>query len=403
MLKIYNTLSRKIEKFIPASTKRVTIFTCGPSVYQRSHIGNFRTFLFEDIVLRHLEFSGYRVTRCMNYTDIEDKAIAEASKRGSTVKKLTQANIQIFHNDMKRLKLKEPDCFPRASEHVNEAARIINELLRRKIAYKYGRNIYFDPLKYKGFGRLFGLDMSRWPKKRRRFHKDTYPGIQWNLGDFILWHGYKDGDAVYWDTEIGRGRPSWNIQDPSMITPYFNETLSIYCGGIDNLYRHHDYNMAILESIKPYKMSKYWMHGMHLYVDGSKMSKSKGNILYTDDLLKHGYSAADIRFFLIYGHYRKRLNFSFSSMEKTSERIRSFRKRADAISRTASGFRACPAADTIIKIFTEHMDNDLDIKSAFDALDRLITSINPRELKSAEAGAIAKALRKIDTVLQVIF
>ncbi|MCE5313151.1 MAG: class I tRNA ligase family protein [Nitrospiraceae bacterium] len=403
MLKIYNTLSRRIEKFSPASKKRVTIFTCGPSVYQRSHIGNFRTFLFEDIVLRHLEFSGYSVTRCMNYTDIEDKAITEASKRGLSVKKLTESNIKIFHNDMKMLRLKTPDCFPLASEHVNEAARIISELLRKKIAYRHGGNIYFDPLKYKGFGRLFGLDMSKWPKKKKRFHKDTYPGIQWNLGDFILWHGYRKGDAASWDTELGMGRPSWNVQDPSMITPYFNETLSIYCGGIDNLYRHHDYNMAILESIRPYKMSKYWMHCMHLYVNGSKMSKSKGNILYTDDLIREGFSAAEARFFLIYSHYRKRLNFSSANMQKAAKKISAFRKRVKEISKSAAGFTRYDKAEMITAEFTKHMDNDIDMKSAFDSVDALVSSINPRDIKPAEAGAVIKALKKIDTVMQVIF
>ncbi len=140
------------------------------------------------------------------------------------------------------------------------------------------------PLKFPGFGKLFGLDMSKWPKKKVRFHKDTYPGVQWNLGDFILWHGYKDGEKAYWDTGIGRGRPSWNIQDPAMVSRYFDETLSVYCGGIDNLYRHHDYTLAILESIRPYPMARFWLHCHHLLVNGRKMSKSRGNIYYTDML-----------------------------------------------------------------------------------------------------------------------
>ncbi|MBN2655180.1 MAG: class I tRNA ligase family protein [Nitrospirae bacterium] len=403
MLKLYNTLSRKIETFRPASKKHVSIFTCGPSVYQRSHIGNFRTFLFEDILLRHLEFSGYKVTRCMNYTDLEDKAVKEAANRKTTLKKLTDSNIKTFIKDMKLLKLKTPECFPRASEHIDEAASIISRLLKKKIAYWHNGNVYFDPLKYDGFGKLFGLDMTRWPKKKRRFHKDTYPGIQWNLGDFILWHGAKKGDSVFWETELGNGRPSWNIQDPSMITPYFNETLSIYCGGIDNLYRHHDYNMAILESIRPYKMSKYWMHGLHLYANNRKMSKSLGNIVYTDDLIKKGWDPEQIRFFLFYGHYRKSLNFSYENMDKAGKILSHFKNRVKQISKKASGFTKYDKADAIVDQFTKHMNNDLDIKSAFDSVDAIISLIQPKNLKPAEAGAVIKTLKKIDTVMLVIF
>ncbi len=158
---------------------------------------------------------------------------------------------------------------------------MIERLLELKIAYRHGDNIYFDPLKFPGFGKLYGLDMSRWPTRKKRFHRDTYPGIQWNLGDFILWHGYREGDTVFWDTAIGRGRPSWNIQDPSMVASHFQETLSIYCGGIDNLYRHHDYSLAILESLRPYPMARFWLHGHHLLVGGRKMSKSRGTVYYT--------------------------------------------------------------------------------------------------------------------------
>src|SRR4030042_5532550 len=299
MVKLFNTLGRKIEIFHPVNKDVVTIFTCGPSVYQRAHIGNFRTFLFEDILARYLMFLGYSVKRGINITDIEDKAIKEAEKRKTTVKRLTEKNIKEFIQEMKLLKMEIPDYLPKSSESIDEAVEIIEHLLKCNIAYRYKGNIYFDPLKFFGFGKLYGLNMSKWPSRKRRFHKDTYPGMQWNLGDFILWHGYKEGDKYYWNTEIGKGRPSWNIQDPSMISKHFNETLSIYCGGIDNLFRHHDYTLAILESVRPYPMARHWLHCHHLYVNGHKMSKSKGNILYTDMLQSLGYDITEIRFFLI--------------------------------------------------------------------------------------------------------
>jgi cysteinyl-tRNA synthetase len=194
MLKLFNTFGKKIETFKPVNPDQVSIFTCGPSVYQRPHIGNMRTFLFEDLLVRYLEYLGYNVKRGMNLTDVEDKAISEAKKEHLSVQKLTDRNIKMFVGEMKLLKVKVPDLLPRASDHVDQAVRIILDLLERGMAYWYRGNIYFDPLKYQGFGKLFGLDMSRWPKSRKRFHKDTYPGIQWNLGDFILLFGYKEGD-----------------------------------------------------------------------------------------------------------------------------------------------------------------------------------------------------------------
>ncbi|HUU40588.1 MAG TPA: class I tRNA ligase family protein, partial [Desulfatiglandales bacterium] len=325
MLKLFNTLGKHVERFQPVNQGLVTVFTCGPSIYQRAHIGNFRTFLFEDILVRYLEYSGYAVKRGMNFTDIEDKAINEAKKRNVSVKSLTGANIEDFIQEMSLLKIKLPDFLPKASEAVHEAVGIIEMLLDRGIAYRHKGNIYFDPHKYPGFGELYGLDMTKWPTTKRRFHKDTYPGMRWNRGDFILWHGYKKGEEPYWDTKIGKGRPSWNIQDPSMIIKYFDQTISIYCGGIDNLIRHHDYSRAIMESVRPYPMARFWLHCHHLFVNGKKMSKSKGNVYYTNTLLRQGYDIDEIRFFLIYSRYRENLDYSPNNMRKAAEKLRAFK------------------------------------------------------------------------------
>ena len=183
MLKLFNTLGKRIETFRSANEKVVNIFTCGPSVYQRSHIGNFRTFLFEDILVRYLEYSGYKVKRGMNFTNVEDKAIKEAEKRRMRVKSLTDENIKAFIQEMERLRMKIPDYLPKASGALDEATAIIESLLDLGIAYWYRGNVYFNPLKYPGFGELYGLDMSTWPVQKRRFHKDTYPGMRWNRGD----------------------------------------------------------------------------------------------------------------------------------------------------------------------------------------------------------------------------
>ncbi len=410
MLRLYNTLGRKIEVFHPVNKKIATVFTCGPSVYQRAHIGNFRTFLFEDVLVRYLEYSGHSVVRGMNFTDLEDKAIRASEQKRLTLHQLTEKNIRQFLDEMRLLRMKIPQYLPKASESIQESVDIIEQLIGSGIAYRHKGNIYFDPLKFPGFGKLYGLDMSRWPSVKRRFHKDTYPGVQWNLGDFILWHGYKPGERYFWDTSIGKGRPSWNIQDPAMIRRHFDETLSIYCGGVDNLYRHHDYTLAVLESVRPYPMARYWLHCNHLYVDGRKMSKSKGNILYAEDLKKQGYDWSVIRFFLIYSHYRERMNYSDEYMRRAADKlldlrntVRQIEKASKSKSSAGSPKRAKESPDLLKRFFVKHMDEDLNVKDAFDELCRTVNEIRADELAAAEASDILESLKGIDAVLRVIF
>ena len=337
MLKLFNTLGRRLEPIQARPNSTLSVFTCGPSDYQRSHIGNFRTFLFEDVLVRFLEYQGYSVMRGMNLTDVEDKAISAARERGMTLRALTEKNIKQFVEEMSLLRLKPPSLLARASEAIDETVAIIERLVGRGLAYWHNGSVYFDPLKYPSFGKLYGLDMSQWPSTKRRFHQDTYPGMRWNLGDFILWHGGDKAGGVQWETKIGKGRPSWNVQDAGLIYKYFDGTLSFYCGGIDNLIRHHDYTRAILESVRPYPMAEVWLHGHHLYVENQKMSKSKGNIHYADSLMEEGYSPQEIRFFLIYGHYRKKLNYSKKAMHRGADKLRTFKKAVRHMQKSAEG------------------------------------------------------------------
>jgi len=404
MLTLYNSLGKKMEEFHPVNPEVVNIFTCGPSVYQQAHIGNFRTFLFEDVLVRYLEYSGYKVQRGMNFTDIEDKALKEARRKNVSLRELTVKNIETFLHEMQALKMKMPEYLPRASEHVDQAVGIIGQLIEKGVAYHFGNNIYFDPLKFPGFGKIYGLDMTKWPLKKIRFHRDTYTGLRWNMGDFILWHGCRAEDRVCWKTDIGTGWPAWNIQDPSMVSSHFEEPLSIYCGGIDNLIRHHDYSAAILESVRPYPMSRLWLHCRHLFVNGKKMSKSTGNIIYLDSLLKQGYTREEIRFSLIYGHYGKQINFRDEVMAKNANRLRAVRDRIGKINEKA-GAEVDPEETGNLRIksvFTEHMDNDLNVGKAFDGVAAFLGGISVARLRAAEASAIMSAIRGIDDVLQVL-
>ena len=411
MLNLYNTLTCKIESFQPEEDKQVKMYTCGPSTYQLAHIGNYRTFLFEDILQRYLEYLGYKVIRLMTLTDVEDKAIAQAKKENLTVEELTRKNEAVFFKDFELLKIKKPDYPVRASTAVDQAVNLILKLMEKGIAYPFifegAKNVYFDPLKFRGFGKLAHLDMNKWPTKRRRFHKDTYPGTPWNMGDFVLWHGCDQEDVCY-QTAVGKGRPAWNIQDAAMVTKHLGFTIDVGCGGIDNLVRHHDYTLAVAEAVSDKQFSKYWLHGGHLFVEGKKMSKSKGNVYYPKDLYTKGFSGEQLRFFLIYGPYRQKLNFTFEKFAQTIQKLDSFRSMIMDLEKTKSLSSARAQEDLEGKIivgFEECMNNDLDVKSAFDSLYETISELHKKRqsLSEKELKNVINGLHKVDGVLQCLF
>ncbi len=390
--------------------------TCGPSIYQLPHIGNYRTFVFEDILNRYLEYLGYNVERVLTITDIEDKALVEAQKQNMPVKKLTDRNVKQFLEELKKLKVRIPNYIQRSTANVEQAANLIQLLIEKNYAYWYNhdgrRNVYFDPLKVEGFGKLFGLNLTKWPQKKKRFHRDTYTGNRWNKGDFILWHGYKEGDLVYWNTKIGKGRPSWNIQDPAMIPKHFDFKVDIWCSGIDSTYRHHDYIIAIVESITGKPFVNYWLHASHLIFEGEKMSKRKGNIKYPRDLLETECIWNHIRFFFIYGHYRGKLNFAFKEYNKECKLLRSFRKMVKRLDVAQdSEQQSCPEAKELVKKikleFEKHMNDDLQVKAAFDSLyntvSSLVTLAEQKKLSADDSKEALTELKDIDYVLQTIF
>jgi len=415
MLKLHNTMSQSMELFTPRHGEQVKMFTCGPSVYRPPHLGNYRTFLWEDVLERYLRYLGYRVERVINLTDIEDKAIAEAEKEGKALEELTEDVTRRFFGEASSLRIKLPPEVPRSSACVDQAVHLIEKLMEKGIAYRHGNDIFYDPLKFPGFGKLYGLDMSRWPKKKVRFKKDTYPGRRWNLGDFILWHGRKPGSSIYWESGLGKGRPSWNVQDPAIITRHLGYQIDISCGGVDNLYRHHDYNIAVIEGVSGEEFSRYWVHGEHLLVSGKKMSKSLNNILYPGDLVKEGCSAGQIRFYLLCGHHRKRMNFTWKNVEAAALQLDRLRGNAQRIlnapssrvgSRAAAGEQQDPGKE-LLHTFEVCMNEDLDIAAAVNALQEKLTGMaedaEARGISSREKESCGDALQKIDGVCQFIF
>jgi len=372
--------------------------------------------MFEDILQRYLEYLGYDVQRLINITDVEDKTIVEAAKQKVSPSELTQKNIDFFLEELKQLKIKIPDFIERSSSSVNEAVEIIEILLEKGYAYWYtykGRkNVYFDPLKFEGFGKLYGLDMTKWPKQRRRYHRDNYSGDRWNKGDFILWRGYKKGDTIFWDTKLGKGYPAWNIQDQAMVKKTFDFDIDIWCSGIDSTHRHHDYIIATVEPIVGRTFVNYWLHCAHLFFDGEKMSKRKGNIKYPKDLIKTKCLWNHIRFFLIYGHYRRKLNFTHSEYTKTCDLLINFQELVKKIhvpkgSKQTSSPTAKKIVANIKTNFEKHMNNDLRVKAAFNSLYdnvlKLVELDEKNQLSEEDSKNVIKQLEAINHVLQVIF
>lgn len=412
-LYLTNTLTRRKEPFQSRHGNKVKMFTCGPSIYRSSHVGNFATFLFEDVLHRYLEYSGYQVQRVINFTDVEDKAVEEAQQKGLSLSELTEPIANQFLQEAASLRIKLPPEIPRSSAHVDDAVRLIQQLIQGGYAYWHQKDVFYDPLKFEGFGKLFGLDMSRWPKKKRRFRKDTYPGRRWNLGDFILWHGYRpeqDG-TFYWDTPLGKGRPSWNIQDPAIISKKMGYQIDIACGGVDNLYRHHDYTLAIMESVSARPFASYWLHGEHVLVEGRKMSKSRGNISYVDDIIRKGFSASELRCYLIYGHYRKKIDLSLKEMQHVADRLIGLKDIVQRVCHTSSPepLRA-GTADRLIedlsRKFEAGMNDDLNVREAFDGIQSIMRELDVVHrqygLSKDDQVRILQALESVDRVLMVL-
>ncbi len=416
MLSLHNSMTGTLERFRPRGRGPVIIYTCGPSIYQLPHIGNYRTFLFEDVLVRYLEYLGYKVKRALFVTEIEDKSLAEAEKNGVRLGRLTGLNLRRFRRELRGLGGRTPSRIIRSPEVVDVSARMIERLLRKGYAYHHGGNVYYDPQKFRRFGALYGLDMRQWPKKKRRFHRDTYPGNVWNRGDFILWHGARPGDTYRWRTSLGEGRPSWNVQDPAMALVSYGLQADIYCGGVDNLVRHHDYVIAVAEGYSGKRLANTWLHGEHLLVDGKKMSKSVGNIVYLGDLVDRVCQSTHLRFFLIYGHYRRRLNFTSDKFRRACERLRALQDKVAVIRKQASApargrAKTDPEAARLIERlrpdFEARMDDDLQVKKAFDGLFNTVSGLSglaaAGRLGRAEARRALRELEKIDTVLKAIF
>lgn len=314
MLQIYNTLSRKKEEFKPIKDNEVGMYTCGPTVYNVAHIGNLRTYVFEDILKRVLKYDGYQVKHVMNITDVDDKTIRAGQGKKAEFSKLTKLYEEKFLADLKSLNVESPDKLTRATEYIDQMVAFIQVLLDKGFAYRAGDgSIYFSIDKFSDYGKLSCLDKEG-IQAGARVAQDEYD--KENPSDFALWKAWdeKDGE-IFWETPLGKGRPGWHIECSVMSSAELGETIDIHAGAVDLVFPHHENEIAQSEAKSGQKFVNYWIHGEHLMVDGKKMAKSLNNMYILDDLSAKGFSPLDLRFLILGAHYRMKLNFTWESIE----------------------------------------------------------------------------------------
>jgi cysteinyl-tRNA synthetase len=406
-IKFYNTFSRQLEVFEPIAPPKVTIYTCGPTVYSFAHIGNFRAYVFEDLLQRHLEARGFAVERVMNLTDVDDKTIRGSREAGVSLPAFTAKFKTSFFEDIESLRLQRANHFPAATEPENLAKMIemISDLLQQDIAYQADdRSIYFRISKYPDYGKLAHLNLAEL-RPTGRIQNDEYE--KENLGDFALWKAWDEKDgAVGWDSPWGRGRPGWHIECSAMATRILGPELDIHCGGVDNIFPHHEAEIAQSECVNRKKFVRYWLHNAHLLVEGQKMSKSLGNFFTLRDLLDKGFSGRELRYALIRVNYRLPLNFTFDGLREARQsllRIDAWIRRLNDIAGDAAPDSQFAAAKS--DRFFEALDDDLNISAAlaevFEQVRETNSAINRSELTAGQAAALLIWWRRINHVLQL--
>ena len=414
-MKVYNSLTRRVEELSPLEGNEIRLYTCGPTVYNYAHIGNFRAYTFEDVLRRVVQFNGMKIRQVMNLTDVDDKTIRGANAAGVALTDYTKTYKDAFFEDLKKLNVQPAEVYPAATDHIPEMIALVQKLMEKGVAYQSeDGSVYFKVREFPGYGKLAHIDFDN-QRTGLRCAADEYD--KENVGDFALWKAWEESDGpVGWDSPWGRGRPGWHIECSAMSMKYLGETFDLHTGGIDNLFPHHENEIAQAEAATGKQFVKTWMHCAHLKVNGEKMSKSAGNFFTLRDLIEKGYTGREIRYVLINAHYRTGLNFAFSALEDARKSL----ARIDACVEQLGGCKVekpegCGAdnapewARKCLEDFAAAVNDDLNIPSAFAALFDLVRQTNAHieEIKQSTNHTIKQSVlsvfRRMDEVLGVIF
>ena len=408
-VRLFNTLTRRVQLFAPLDPtgKAVGMYCCGPTVHDFAHIGNFRTFVFADLVRRYLEFRGFAPRHVMNITDVEDKIIKRVHEAKTTLREYTGRFEAAFLEDLKSLNCLPPHHTPRATEHVPQMVDLIGKLIARGIAYQApDKSVYFSIEKYRGcgcsYGQLVKLNFDEMiPDKR--VASDEYE--KESVADFALWKARvpEDGD-VFWPSPWGEGRPGWHIECSAMSIELLGPSFDLHLGGEDLIFPHHEDEIAQSEGATGQPFVKHWMHGAHLLVEGKKMSKSLGNYFTLRDLLAKGFSGREIRYLLLTAHYREQFNFTFDGLAGARTALARIDECHGKL-RELAGQSIAEADDAMLARFTESLDEDLNISGAWGAIFEWVRELNrtlaTSELTPAQAAAALAAWQRMDTVFGI--
>ncbi len=407
MLQFYNSLSKKKESFKPIKDSEVKMYTCGPTVYDFAHIGNLRAYIFEDLLRRYLKFKGFKVVQVMNLTDVDDKTIKGSKKENISLEKFTEKFKKAFFEDLKVLNIEKAEFYPEATKTIPEMVELIKKLLKNGLAYKGDdKSIYFSIKKFKNYGKLSGFKIKEL-KEGARVSQDEYD--KENARDFALWKAFSEDDGnVFWETELGKGRPGWHIECSAMSIKHLGEQFDIHTGGVDNKFPHHENEIAQSEGATGKKFVNFWLHCDHLIVDGQKMSKSLGNFYTLRDLLKKGFSPASLRFLLLSTHYRSKLNFTEKAVKEAEIKVEKFDEFISKLNAVKSekGIKAKKLIETASSDFENAMDDDLNISLALTSLNDFMKEANKlldeEKLSKSSAEKILSFLNEINSVLGVM-
>jgi cysteinyl-tRNA synthetase len=407
-IRFFNTLTRRKETFTPIEKGKVRMYTCGPTVYDYAHIGNFRAFLFEDLLKRWLEYRGYTVTHVMNLTDVDDKTIKGSQKQHIPLEQYTKHYANAFFEDIKALNIKPATHYPKATDHIPDMVALIKTLIQKGYAYRsQDGSIYYAINKFKNYGKLSHIKVADL-QAGARVKTDEYTKEE--AQDFALWKAWtpEDGD-IFWETELCKGRPGWHIECSAMSMRYLGETFDIHCGGIDNMFPHHENEIAQSEAATGKKFVNYWLHNEHLLVEGRKMAKKFGNFYTLRDLLGKGYDPIVIRYLLLSTHYRTQFNFTFEALDAAGaavERLQNFVRRLQKAQGTGSDGKIAELLRQVQLGFGEAMDDDLSVSVALRALFDFVREVNALldagVVSRSEADEVSALMKKVDGVLGII-
>jgi cysteinyl-tRNA synthetase len=406
MLRLHNTLSNAEEEFHPLEEGVVRFYTCGPTVYDYAHVGNFRTFVFQDLLRKYLKYRKYRVIHVMNITDVDDRTIQNAREQGMALKDYTAKYTEAFLEDSKTLRIDPPDIMPRATEHIPEMVALIRKLEEKGFTYNKEGSVYFNISLDPGYGKLSKADFSG-AQSGTRIDTDKYE--KENARDFVLWKARKEGED-FWDTEIGPGRPGWHIECSAMSMKYLGETFDIHCGGVDLIFPHHENEIAQSECAMGKPFVRYWIHPEFLIVEGEKMSKSMGNFFTLRDLLAKGHSPESIRYLLLSVHYRKQLNFTNDGLHQAQASIQRLEDFALRVKEKAGSEEPSAAFSLEVNAarerFVESMDSDLNTSAALAAIFDFVRLTYQKDAQNALSGGdfriASEFMREVDSVLNIL-